>query len=285
MGKAGRERRFLEYQKDIQTISFSLIPGEIRNRIYDEIILAAYGTPTPIFSFQLRLQPKGAFWRNSKEYANIYLKHAEIVPWIGFRVATGEIYREFSGALIAATTFSGFEPKLLSGALAIMPQFENIRYLELDPNIALQTEDHQLVKAANDEIRKIHPGAGAGGFWGPYAFESWHFRAFRLDAATIVGQQVLKIAKELQLKTLAIDVYRLQDKRERLYRNRSEWRIVQEIASLATSNTEVRLVDFGLTQHSQTASTWCDADRIGERTGLAAGLEMQSMRIQREDVS
>ncbi|KAI9776059.1 MAG: hypothetical protein M1835_005622 [Candelina submexicana] len=273
MGKAGRLRRLLEYQKGNQTISFSVIPGEIRNLIYDAIILLAYGTSTPTFECKTTwcstsLEMDGPYSpRISQRNAYRYLQHQEIAPWQGFRVSNGQIYQQFSGRLIAATSFIDVNPRPLIGTLAVMPQFLNIQCLELDAGMACHDQNRYLIDEANAEIRKKYTLAGCGGYWGPHAFDRRKFQAFRLQAAADVGEQVLTIAGKLQLKTLVIDVDSLQDKREQLYRDRREWSFVQKIASLASTGLPVWLVGFGLTQS-------------GERVTLTTAVDLQSLRVQ-----
>ncbi len=101
MGKAGRHGRLLDYRKNIQTISFAKIPGELRNRIYGAVIYAAFDTNTPFHtcdrwgegrSSLIGLDGSCTVLKAVEPYQ--FFKHERISPWDGFRIASGQIYRE-----------------------------------------------------------------------------------------------------------------------------------------------------------------------------------------------
>ncbi len=250
MGKAGRQRRFLEYHKNNRSpFSFATIPGEIRNRIYDAVILAAFGTLTP--NYYLR------------SYHNWSQQKGELVPWNGFRTLNHQIYEEFNSWLARGTTFRLDDIVFVADHAITRPHYKYIQHLEID--VALGWRTHQQRVSSYIDIGALDTLGDDD--WG---FDE--YQMFQYQAAEDIGKTVLKLAKKLNLKTLALDVY---DIREGSDLGGQERTFVKKIEDLVNTNIDICLLDSGLPPESRTQRlAWNESGKKGKRISLATALEL-----------
>ncbi|KAI9697776.1 MAG: hypothetical protein M1836_004452 [Candelina mexicana] len=262
-------------QEQPDRLSFSIIPGELRNRIYDAVILAAFGTFTPVCDCRgwsyLGWVRGCRYWVSRDKSYYHFLRQKDIAPWNGFRTSTSQIYQEFTGRLASQMSFQHNSPGRLLSALEEMPQLRNIRHLEIDIAHDCSSKTSELLAQADAKFYEEH------GYELLRLPNEPEWEPFKCKAAGEVGRMVMTIASSLELKTLAVEVYSIRDFGQWSRDNGEERAFVRGIADLIDTKTEFCLIDSMLPPEVRNQYLeWPDSKRDGKRTSLATALDLIS---------